>query len=37
LGCQYRYKVCTVPDSHQAAIVKVMKSAMTTMKAAAMP
>jgi hypothetical protein len=37
LGCQYRLKVCTLPNSRQAAIVKVMESAMATMKATAMP
>jgi hypothetical protein len=36
-GCQYRHKVCTVPNSWQAAIVKVMESVMATIKAAAVP
>jgi hypothetical protein len=36
-GCQYRHKVCTIPNSWQAAIVKVMESAMATMKAVAVP
>ena len=34
-GCQYRHEVCTVATSRQAAIVKVMESALATMKAAA--
>jgi hypothetical protein len=34
-GCQYRHEVCTVTTSRQAAIVKVMESALATMKAAA--
>jgi hypothetical protein len=36
-GCQYRHEVCSVSDSRQAAIVKVLKRAMATMKAAAAP
>jgi hypothetical protein len=36
-GCKYRHKVCTVPNSRQAAIVKVIESAMATMKTRAMP
>ena len=34
-GCQYRHEVCTVAISQQAAIVKVMESALATMKATA--
>ena len=34
-GCQYRHEVVTVATSRQAAIVKVMESALATMKAAA--
>ncbi len=34
-GCQYRHEVCTVATSRQAAIVKVMESALATMKATA--
>jgi hypothetical protein len=34
-GCRYRHEV--VPDSRQAAIVKVLEGAMATMKAAAVP
>ena len=34
-GCQYRHKVFTVATSQQAAIVKVMESALASMKAAA--
>jgi hypothetical protein len=37
LGCKYRHEVCSVPDSQQVAIIKVMEGAMTTMKAAAVP
>ena len=33
-GCQYKHEVCTVPTSWQASIVKVMESALATMKAA---
>jgi hypothetical protein len=33
-GCQYKHEVCTVPTSRQASIVKVMESALATMKAA---
>ncbi len=33
--CQYRHEVCTVATSRQAAIVKVMESALAMMKAAA--
>jgi len=33
-GCQYKHEVCTVPASRQASIVKVMESALATMKAA---
>jgi hypothetical protein len=36
-GCRYRYKVCSMPDSWQATIVKVLEGAMATMKAAAVP
>ena len=36
-GCNYRHEVCTVSDSRQAAIVKVLEGAMATMKAAAVP
>ncbi len=36
-GCRYRHKVCSVPDSRQAAIVKVLEGAMATMKAVAVP
>jgi hypothetical protein len=36
-GCQYRHEVCTVSDSRQAAIVKILEGAMATMKAAAVP
>jgi hypothetical protein len=36
-GCQYRYKVCSVLNSRQARIVKVLEGAMATMKAAAVP
>ena len=34
-GCQYRHEVCTVATSRQALIVKVMESALATMKAVA--
>ena len=34
-GCQYRHKVFTVATSRQAAIFKVMESALATMKAVA--
>ena len=34
-GCQYRHEVYTVATSRQVAIVKVMDSALATMKAAA--
>ena len=34
-GCKYRHEVCAVAPSKQAAIVKVMESALATMKAAA--
>ncbi len=37
LGCKYRHEVCSVSDSQQAAIAKVMEGAMATMKAAARP
>ncbi len=33
-GCQYRHEVCLVPDSQKAAVLKVLESAMATMKAA---
>jgi hypothetical protein len=36
-GCRYRHKVCSVPDSRQAAIVKVLEGVMATMKAMAVP
>mgnify|MGYP006187555579 CR=1 FL=1 len=36
-GCNYRHEVCTVSDSRQAAIAKVLEGAMATMKAAAVP
>ena len=36
-GCNYQHEVCTVSDSRQAAIVKVLEGAMATMKAAAVP
>jgi hypothetical protein len=35
--CQYRHEVCSVSDSRQAAIVKVLERAMVTMKATAAP
>jgi len=35
INCQYRHQVCTVATSRQAAIVKVMESALAMMKAAA--
>ena len=34
-SCQYRHEVCTLATSRQAAIVKVMESALATMKATA--
>jgi hypothetical protein len=34
-GCQYRHEICTVATSQQAAIVKVMESALAMMKAVA--
>jgi hypothetical protein len=34
-GCKYKHEVCTVPTSRQTAIVRVMESALATMKAAA--
>jgi hypothetical protein len=36
-GCKYRHEVCSVSDSHQAAVVKVLESAMATMKDATAP
>jgi hypothetical protein len=36
-GCKYRHKVCSVPDSRWAAVVKVLESAMANMKAATAP
>jgi hypothetical protein len=35
--CKYRHKVCSVSDSRQAAIAKVLEGAMATMKAAPAP
>jgi hypothetical protein len=37
LGCKYRHKVCSVLDSRQAAIIRIMESAMATMKTAPLP
>jgi hypothetical protein len=36
-GCKYRQEVCSVLDSRQAAIIRIMESAMATMKTAPMP
>jgi hypothetical protein len=36
-GCIYRHKVCSLSNSHQAAVVKVLESTMATMKAATVP
>jgi hypothetical protein len=36
-GCKYRHKVCSVSDSHQAEVVKVIEGATATMKAAPAP
>ncbi len=36
-GCKYQHELCSVSDSHQAAVAKVLESTMATMKAATAP